>query len=335
MDQVRIGVLGAGAMGTMHAAHLAAAVDGVRLAAVAADHMAAPVAEMAARARARLVSVDALFDPSEVDAVVIATPTDTHHEYVTRAVMAGLSVFCEKPLVRTEGEAVRLSGLAESRDVKVAVGHVVRYYPEYAAARELVRRGELGPGLVARLARRNRCPAETTAWYGDFERSGGVLLDMAIHDIDWCLWTFGPADRVYAVGSAAGGGGHGAQVVSVMIRHEGGALSCVDASWRDESFSTRLEISGVGGVYSVGGSGDAGFQSVAKQTAGSYLPTGADAPSGEDPYARQLDDAIKWFRGGPPPRATIRDAAEAVRAVAAAQRSIETGQPVYLSGVHA
>lgn len=334
MDQVRIGVLGAGAMGAMHAAHLAAA-PGARLAAVAAEHVTVPVAETAARVGARLVSVDALFDPSLVDAVVIATPTDTHHDFATRAVLAGLPVFCEKPLARTEDEATQLSTLAESRGVKVAVGHVVRYYPEYAAARELVRRGELGPGVVARLARRNRCPAETSAWYGDVARSGGVLLDMAIHDIDWCLWAFGPAERIYAVRSAGGGTTSGAEVVSVMMRHEGGALSSVDASWCDESFSTRLEVAGVGGVYVVAGSGDAGFRSVAKQTAGSYLPTGADASSGQDPYARQLDDAIAWFRGGPPPRATIRDAAEAIRAVAAAQRSIETGQPVDRIGVPA
>jgi predicted dehydrogenase len=188
-----------------------------------------------------------------------------------------------------------------------------------------VRAGDIGTPSIARLARLNSSPALISAWYADTARSGGALFDMAIHDVDWCLWTFGPVARVYAVSA----GGPGAGVVSITLRHVGGSISYVDSSWRDSTFSTRLEVAGTDGIYTAAGSGAAGFDSV-QNAAETYLPPSADTPIADDPYMLELQAAMDWFRGGPPPRATVVEAHEALRVIEAAQESVDSQRPVTL-----
>jgi predicted dehydrogenase len=149
---------------------------------------------------------------------------------------------------------------------------------------------------------------------------------MAIHDVDWCLWTFGPAERVYAV--RTGEAGH--EVASVTIRHRAATIAYVDASWRNPAFATSLEVCGTSGLYQADGSSWAGFRLVEEQRAAGtgYLPPAAATPVQDDPYLLELRAAIDWFRGGEPPRASVADACEALRAVAAAEESARTGVPV-------
>jgi UDP-N-acetylglucosamine 3-dehydrogenase len=321
---LRVGLVGAGALGSVHAANLPR-IPGCRLSAVAYDLSREPAERLARASGAAVVAPSAIVDPELVDALVVATPTDTHAEYVLRAIDADIPVFCEKPLARTCEEARQIADHAALRFAKVAVGHVVRYFPEYVHARELVRSGALGTPSIARLARLNASPARTTAWYAETARSGGALLDMAIHDVDWSLWTFGAATRVFAVTAGA----VGAEVVSITLRHASGSISYLDTSWRETCFSTRLEVAGTTGVYSARGSGSAGFDSV-QQGTDTYLPPSADMPLADDPFLLELQAAMDWFRGGPPPRATVSDACEAIRVVEAARESIETGAPVAL-----
>ncbi|WP_260848727.1 Gfo/Idh/MocA family protein [Streptomyces sp. SLBN-118] len=301
-----------------------ASVPGCRLATVTSEQVSPAALEAVRSTGADTAGVDEVLAPERVDAVIIATPTDTHAYYALRAIDAGLPVFLEKPLARTPAEARLVRDRAAAQGVKLAVGHVVRYFPEYAAARDLVRYGELGTPSVARLARWNTVPAGVGEWYGDVARSGGVLLDMAIHDVDWCLWTFGPAARVYAVSA----GGPDSPVIALTMRHAAGTISYIDASWREESFTTRLEVAGTQGLFSADGSGSAGFAS-ARGHGRTYLPP---ASASDDPYVMELRAAIDWFRGGPPPLATVADACDAVEVIEAAQRSLDTGRAIALEG---
>src|SRR5207247_11477076 len=245
--------------------------------------------------------------------------------HVCEAREAGVAVFGERPLARTLAEAERIRDLADSLGAKVAVGHVVRYFPEYAAARELVARGELGTPISARLARLNSSPADLSGWYAELERSGGVLLDMAIHDIDWCLWAFGPGERVYAVRA----GGRGREVASVTIRHRAGTISYIDASWRNHAFATSLEVCGTRGLYRAEGSGSAGFELVEdrRDGAASYLPPPAATTVKDDPFFLELQAAFEWFRGGQPPLAPVADAREARRVVEPAGERVGRSAP--------
>ena len=320
--------MGAGALGRLHMRSLRA-IPTCRLTHVADPCISASLAAEIADAGARVTDLEAVLDPSEVDAVIVATPTDEHAAIVRAAVARGISVFCEKPLTRTPEQALAIRDLADDRGVKVALGHVVRYFPEYAAARELVHTGELGRPASARLARLNASPVDVQDWYGDTARSGGVLLDMAIHDIDWCLWTFGPVARVHAVRA----GEAGAEVAAVTLRHVNGVISYIDASWRNDSFGTRLELWGSGGYYRTAGSTGAGLEIdyTTARPAG-YLPGTAAGPAADDPFRMELEAAVDWFRGGPAPLAGVADGYEALRVAAAAEESVSRQAPVTLTG---
>lgn len=323
----RVGLLGAGTMASVHARSIQASERAV-LAAVAAPEVSSAVAGLAAAAGAPVVPVDELLAPGRLDAVVIATPTDTHAELACRAMETGIDVFCEKPVSRTLAGAAEMLESSERTGSKVAVGHVVRYFPAYQAARELVVSGTLGTVSTARLHRLNASPAKVRDWYGDPSRSGGAVLDMAIHDIDWCLWALGPVERVFARGV----GMPFADVATVLLRHRGGALSTIETSWRDPRFSTSLEVCGTAGLYRAPEPGSRELAVELDEDApASYLPSGQEAePAPDDPYRLELEAALAWFDGGPPPLATLGDGVAALQAADAALRSLDAGAPIAL-----
>ncbi len=325
---MRIGIIGAGTMGSVHAAALRR-IEGVHVVAVGAREvgatMAALIAELGCEA---LPSAEAVCARPDVDAVVIAVPTDAHAEIVTQAARVGKDIFCEKPLARTlqQGEAM-LAAVAEA-GVKLAVGHVVRYFPEYAAAHELVQRGELGTPGVVRTTRGAGFPQVAGNWYADVERSGGVVLDMMIHDFDWLRWTFGPIERLYAQGLTYRGrtGKDGAMAI---VRFSSGAVGYVEGSWSYPSgFRTTLEVSGSAGLIRTASQGTKPLTFELAPTNGGV---GVAVPTGglqEDPYLLQLRDVVRWFGGGPAPRSSGQDALEALLLSLATLESIRSGRPI-------
>lgn len=325
--RTRVGLLGAGTMGGVHASGIHASERAV-LAAVAATEVSAEVAQLASAAGAPVLPVEEILAPGRLDAVVVATPTDTHAELACRAMEAGIDVFCEKPVSRTIAQAAEMVEVSKRTGSKVAVGHVVRYFPAYQTARDLIADGTLGTVSTARLHRLNASPAKVREWYGDPGRSGGAVLDMGIHDIDWCLWALGPVERVFArgVGSPID------EVATILMRHRSGAFSTIETSWRDRTFSTSLELCGTAGLYRVPEPGAAGLVVELDEDApASYLPPGQQAePAPDDPYRVELEAALAWFAGGPPPLATLGEGVAALQAAVAALASMQEGRPIAL-----
>ena len=140
---MQVGIIGAGAMGRVHAQALSQ-IAGVAVAAVGARQPGPAAGELARAHGAELLNVAELLARPAIDVVVIATPTDSHLELVRAAANAGKQIICEKPLARTLAEGEALIEAARAAGVKLAVGHVVRYFPEYAQARALALSGELG-----------------------------------------------------------------------------------------------------------------------------------------------------------------------------------------------
>jgi predicted dehydrogenase len=322
---LRVGVLGGGAMAAVHLRTLSSSPY-ARVVGVAAKTLSTEVLALAELVGAQCTSVDRLLETGGLDAVVIATPTDTHADFACLAAEHHVAVFCEKPLARHPAEGERIANAVAAHGTKVAVGHVLRYFPEYEQARRVVLGGKLGTISTARMFRVNASPATVKGWYAEPSRSGGLLFDLAIHDLDWCRWTLGPVRRVYACQS--GESGH--EVVSVLLRHTGGAIAYIDASWRDKRLQTGLEICGTAGLYRVGGSTDAGFElSLDVAGAPSYLPGDAfDSVRADNPYRVELEDALGWFAGGPPPRSVLADGLAALRVAAAAEESIRRARPI-------
>ena len=174
---LRIGVIGTGRIGGMHAGLLAARVPGATLAAVS-DAVADLAREVGRAHGVPAVSTDRLLADPEIDAVAICAPTGTHVQLIINAVEAGKSVFCEKPISLELAEVDRALAVVNNCDAQLMVGFNRRFDPSHAAVAEAVASGAVGPPHIVRITSRDPGPPPMS-----YARvSGGIFLDMTIHD---------------------------------------------------------------------------------------------------------------------------------------------------------
>ena len=196
---IRVGLVGYGFMGKMHSECYAAA--GAKVAAVAdgeADRRQDAAAKLGCKA---FDNVQALLDGSEVDLIDVCTPTYLHEEIIMAGASAGKNVFCEKPLSISNESCDRIVSKVKETGVKFMTGHVVRFWPECIVLKKTLDSGRLGKPVWA-SARRLSPPATWAwqGWLGDPAKSGGAVLDLHIHDIDFLSWILGPPNRVFSTG---------------------------------------------------------------------------------------------------------------------------------------
>ncbi len=199
--QLKVGVIGLGRMGQLYARTLATQVTGVQLYAVAefADQLRATTANEFAVPHVYADVQDLLALP-ELDAVVIATPTSIHPELVIAAARAGKAIFCEKPLALTLAETHAALDAVAQAHVPLQVGFMRRFDTGYQKAKALIDEGHIGrPVTFKSIGRDPFCPRRE---YADPVMSGGLIIDMAIHDFDLARWLMGSeVERVSAEGT--------------------------------------------------------------------------------------------------------------------------------------
>lgn len=192
-----VALLGAGRIGQVHAKAIAANADS-RLVAVA-DVNAAAAESLAAAHGAVARTVDAILADKDVDAVLIATSTDTHSDLIERATAAGKAVLCEKPVDLSLDRALACLGAAEASGQPVMIGFNRRFDPSFSKLKAAFDAGEIGKGEL--LAITSFDPAPPPVAY--VKVSGGLFRDMMIHDFDMACWIFGGAPAtVTAIGSS-------------------------------------------------------------------------------------------------------------------------------------
>ncbi len=314
---VRVGVVGAGVMGNLHAANLVDLGCAVSVySETGAEQLAAGRATVC-RSYAELLE--------SVDWVLIATPTDTHHALARAALDAGRDLIIEKPLARTTAEAEDLMIAAERAGRRIWPGHVVRFFPEYRMLHDAVTAGRLGELAVLRFTRAG-CFPDRSAWFGDVRRSGGIVFDQMIHDLDVALWLAGPVVLVTALGRQDDSGPAPVHAAHVTLRHAGGAISLVSGVWGAPQlpFLTSFSVAGTGGQVE--------HSSDREVTTVSYLDQTAVADGvlprhrgGRNPYR---DELVAFLDPEAVPTVTGWDAVEAVRVAEAALSSLQTGRPI-------
>jgi myo-inositol 2-dehydrogenase/D-chiro-inositol 1-dehydrogenase len=197
---IRIGLIGAGRMGKVYVSTLAFSVPEVDLVAVA-DPVEETLAEVKTQYRIPNGFVDyrQLLDRSEIDAVVIAAPTGLHSEVVQAAAKAGKHIFCEKPLSQhlagcdSAIQAVRQAG------VKLQMGFMRHFDPPYRSARARIDAGEIGKPVMFKSISRD--PHRTSLEFARRENSGGMIMDMGVHDFDLARWLMASeVDRLFSLG---------------------------------------------------------------------------------------------------------------------------------------
>ena len=320
---LRIGVLGTGFAGSMHA-HSALAIDGARVVAVAAVPLDDATA-LANECGARVATAEEICAADDIDLVVVATPTYLHAEHAIAAARAGKHVFCEKPLARTLADAEAMVRAADEARVTLAVGHVVRFFPEYRQAKELLDAGKLGRPAIVTMTRGNFAVGSARGWYLDEDKSGGVVLDLMLHDLDTVRWWFGEPSRIYARRFK---GNEGLEYALATIRYDEQPIVQIEASWAEHSgFRTGFELRGDRGMLV--------HDSRAASPIALQSPSGPAGPAmmatptlHETPYLVQLRDLFARIARGEQP---LVDGHEGLRSLAlglAVIRSADTGEVV-------
>lgn len=258
------------------------------------------------------------------DAIDICLPTHLHFESACSLVERGKPLLLEKPMCRNLRECIALAESAERSSTPLMVAHVVRYFPEFRMARDLVSHGTIGTPAAVRTRRGGIYPHGGTTWFGDFSKSGGILLDLLIHDFDWIRWTFGDVKQVFAQ-SLTFAGKSGIDYALVTLTLESGALAHCEGTWADPGgFRTAIEVSGSGGMI------EWDSRNVASLKTFLYGSSASESPlaSGDDPYFRQLRDFLDAIRTERPVPITAYDGAMAVSIAEAAIESARSGRAI-------
>jgi predicted dehydrogenase len=326
-DTLDVGLIGAGGMAGVYADRLAA-MDGARVAAVASPNTADEFATERGLDVPTFADAAALCEADDLDAVAVCSPTHRHREHVEAAAASGLEVICEKPLARTLAGAEAAVEACEDAGVTLFPAHAVRFFPAYATARNRVEAENLGDVGVAR-ARRAVGFAGDPGWFGDEEKSGGPLLDFAVHDFDYLRWVLGPVERVFARRSTWA---DASTAATTLLRFESGAVGHVETVWGhvdSQPFTTALELAGDRGCLEFDREEvrpvavfDADGRRVPRD------PVTDEFPLERDGYRRQLEHFRDCVREGRAPDVTPADGVRAVRLSLAAIESAERGHPV-------
>jgi predicted dehydrogenase len=317
---IKIGILGAGGMGNVHARHYGKMAD-LEL------HFFDPDADQAKLFVERHGAVPATSADELIgccDAIDICLPTPLHLSLGLQAIASGRALFVEKPLAASLEEGAKLVEAADRAGVPLMPGQVVRFFPEFAAGQRMVKQGAVGTPAAARTRRGGGAPKGAGLWFMDHSKSGGVLLDLAVHDFDWLRWTLGEVKHVYArsVGAKTG---QGPDYALTTMTFDSGAVAHVEATWMDPSGGrATYEIAGSKGLIQY----DSRNTPTLRTHAGGKTVNEAPLLGGDDPYFNELTAFVHSAKTGETPPVTGYDGLMALSIALAARESALTDKVV-------
>jgi len=197
---IKIGIIGGGFMGKMHA-NCYRILENVRVVGVS-DIRQDKAKEISDLTGARIFgNVDELINNQEIDAISIFLPTHLHKEFVIKSAQARKHIFCEKPFALTVKDVEEMIRETKKAKVKLMIGMVLRFWPEYTEIKKIVDSGKFGKLKVLKCTRISAPPIYGwDNWYFDPNRSGSAALDLHIHDVDYIYYLLGKAKSVYSLG---------------------------------------------------------------------------------------------------------------------------------------
>jgi scyllo-inositol 2-dehydrogenase (NAD+) len=331
LTKLSVGLIGVGRLGRVYARDLSTRIGCTRLAAVAdIDRSALDTVSREFDIPHAFTDADDLFRDPSVDAVVIVTPTNTHREIVVAAAAAGKPIFCEKPPSISLDDAIAMQKAVEQSGVFFQLGFMRRFDSGYAAAKERLAEGAIGDAVVFKSTSRDPYPPSIA--YADPRNSGGLIIDMGIHDFDLARWFMGEVATVQAVGGVLAYPELGAvgdidnAIVSLVF--ESGRLGVVDLTRNGiYGYDISTELLGTKGTLRIGYLRETPLlmmteAGVAHDTVPYFMERFRDA------YTAQLENFARNVLEGREPPVVLDDGVEALRIAVAATRARETGQAV-------
>jgi myo-inositol 2-dehydrogenase/D-chiro-inositol 1-dehydrogenase len=333
---VRIAVVGLGRMGRRHANNLARRTPGAHVAA-ACDPDAASLAwaQSTLGVHALYTDYEALLAARDVDAVWIATPLTEHAQQVMQALDAGKHAFCEKPLSLEVADCLRVEQTAARHPkLKVMIGFVRRFDPSYRDAYDKVRAGLIGRPFIVRSQTADQ--HDPSGFFVKFApSSGGIFVDMNVHDIDLGRWYLGgsPVKRVFAAGTVAiheglrecGDVDNGLSIVEFA---DGGLAYFYASRTLAHGHETLTEIVGTNGRLTVGQNPRQNRVDIADAHGMRNECTPTFYERFEDAFVNECAEFVAAIRDDRPPALTLRDATEATRIGRMLAESYRTGKAV-------
>ncbi len=253
--KINVGLIGAGRIGRLHAEHLAFRIPQANLLAVS-DILLQAAQKCAADFDVPMATRDhqAIMENPAVEAVVICSSTGTHAHMIEQAAAAGKHIFCEKPIDFDLARIDRALAAVEKAGVKLQVGFNRRFDPNFQRVRELVAAGKIGQPHILRITSRDPAPPPI-----EYVRvSGGIFLDMTIHDFDMARYLIGSeVEEIYAAGGVMVdpeiGQAGDIDTAVITLRFQNGVVGTIDNSRQAVyGYDQRVEVFGSGGVVRAG-----------------------------------------------------------------------------------
>jgi predicted dehydrogenase len=276
-----------------------------------------------------------LFRDDRLDAVIIGLPTDLHEQATIKAAECGRHILCEKSMALDTASARRMLQAAQAHNRIFMVAHILRFWPQYVRIKELIDAGEIGTIRSVTCSRLQKFPPWST-WFRDPARSGGCLLDLQIHDVDFIHWILGHPQSVYTVGiqSSTGAWDH----VHTILNYPHAQATIEASLMMPEAwpFSTGILVNGSEGAleytFRVGTNVQdrdqaAHFFRLYKNDGTVSEPTA----STEDAFVSQLSYFVRCVAERQPPRrCPPEETCQVMQVMTASRQSADSGQIITL-----
>ncbi len=334
---MNVGVIGAGRIGKVHVQSIATQIPGVRVKLLADPFMTKETEEWAKAHGVLGVTKDyhdILNDP-EITAVLICSSTDTHAQISIEAIEAGKNVFCEKPIDLDVSRIKEVMDALKAHPVKYQVGFNRRFDHNFRAVETAVRAGKIGEPQIIKICSRD--PEPPSPEY--VKVSGGIFLDMTIHDFDMVRFLAGcNAEEIYAEGACLVdpeiGKAGDVDTAVITLKMENGAIAVIDNSRKAVyGYDQRAEVFGSKGMVSTG-----------NDTASKAVISNENGVTGEVPlhfflerymaaYAAEIRSFVKAIENDTDTELGVEDGLQAVLMGLAAKKSLEEHRPVRISEI--
>jgi myo-inositol 2-dehydrogenase / D-chiro-inositol 1-dehydrogenase len=326
-DLVGLGIIGVGAMGSIHAANLGLnRVPGATLVAVADVSPEAAESCAAQNGVDAHAETDSLLADSRVHSVIIATPAATHGDLIVQAAEAGKHVFTEKPFeISVEGSDRALAAVAKA-GVKIQVGFHRRFDNSFAQARASIYAGRIGEPYVGHIISRD------PVWRVPPKIGGlsGLLFDTTIHDFDMARFVLGEAQSLYAIGTPAVHKAGVPDTLIVVLHFENGALGTIENGQAVFGYDQRLEVFGSLGAITVDNERRDSTLVVDREGYHAHLPPAFFPERYAAAYVTEIQSFVDCIRTDGEPFVTGADGRAATILALAAQRSLDESRPVLI-----
>lgn len=326
---LHVGIVGLGRLGSLYARYFTSRIPGVKVVAVSdvnrelTDRIAAETG-----ARGYVDYHDLVKDPG-VQAVVVMTPTKLHCEVVLAAAEAKKAIFCEKPLSVDVAEGERMKAAVARNGVFFQLGFMRRFDRAYAAAKQKIEAGLIGTPVIFKSTSRDQLPPPIE--YLRPANSGGLFLDMGIHDFDLARWFMGEATNVYSVGNSIAypeiSGVGDVENALTTLTFAGGGIGMISLSRIGIfGYSIHTEIVGTKGTLQIGYERETAVLVMTKDVIAHDTVPGFYERF-EQAYISQLINFVENLRAGRAAPIVCEDGIAAQRIAIAATRSLHSRRP--------